>query len=554
MELSMEHSIFNKASVLAMGLFVIILAAPVHAVHDDGTFELDRNAVDAGGTPGDDWDTVNLGGGGASFERTGVIDDPTPETSIFTTGKSKDDIDVSQWKWKSASNILDKNNITDAYAAAYNVGGNLVIYYGLDRLSNSGSAQVGFWFFKSKITLKDNGTFDGTHSNGDILVQSNFSKGGVVSTVTAYKWLNGGLVQIATGGDCIGVAPAGDNVCATVNQDSTVAPWPYAPKPNEGSPGFFPQGTFFEGGIDLSGLGLTDTCFSTFLAETRSSTPFNAVLKDFVGPRDFETCSIDVTKTCENPRLNFAQDMIIYDIKGKVTASGFGSSLHDVSLSDNPAADGVFKVVDCTSGVPTGSNFPLSTLSGDACYSNTMTVPLNENGRSDTVTVTGNTLAGGAGTELQEQATADCPNLQISPEISVTKDCDTSVVVSNSQVVARVNISGRVCNKGDTNLMNVSVDDLAIVTSPDPLVSNQNLAAPADPANPTVAEGACIDYSGTYFPSAANDNEGNPTTCPSEVIFEDTVRATATDIFGNSITPQTDMADCPLCPPEGCAP
>ena len=90
-----------------------------------------------------------------------MIADPTPEGSIFTSGGSKDDLDISSWRWKKASNILDKDNITNAYAAAYNVNNHLVIYFGLDRLSNDGSAQVGFWFLKNSISLNGDGTGGG---------------------------------------------------------------------------------------------------------------------------------------------------------------------------------------------------------------------------------------------------------------------------------------------------------------------------------------------------------------------------------------------------------
>ena len=61
------------------------------------------------------------------------------------------------------------------------------------------------------------------------------------------------------------------------------SPWPYTPKANEGSPGTFPISAFFEGGINITRLVPDATCFSGFLAETRSSTPFDARLKDFVG-------------------------------------------------------------------------------------------------------------------------------------------------------------------------------------------------------------------------------------------------------------------------------
>ena len=58
---------------------------------------------------------------------------------------------------------LDKDDITNAYAAAYvntvdttnDDIGDLIIYFGLDRFDTNGSAQVGFWFLQSEIGLTD---------------------------------------------------------------------------------------------------------------------------------------------------------------------------------------------------------------------------------------------------------------------------------------------------------------------------------------------------------------------------------------------------------------
>ena len=41
------------------------------------------------------------------------------------------------------------------------------------------------------------------------------------------------------------------------------------------------QGEFFEGGLNLSDLGFGDTCFASFLVNTRSSQSVDSVLHDF---------------------------------------------------------------------------------------------------------------------------------------------------------------------------------------------------------------------------------------------------------------------------------
>src|SRR5262249_5810811 len=86
--------------------------------------------------------------------------------------------------------------------------------------------------------------------------------------------------------------------------------------------------TFFEGGVNLTGLLNTSECFSSFLAETRSSASATATLKDFVlGP--FKNCSIGVSKTCNVERLTNSGDntnkLFKIDYSGTVTNTSDGS-------------------------------------------------------------------------------------------------------------------------------------------------------------------------------------------------------------------------------------
>jgi len=297
-------------AVLSVLLLTFTLVGSALAVHDLGLFELDRNATDEAGG-GDDWATL-YGGGGSAQEFTGILPDIGADGGTqFQGGGSKDDLDITQWLWKTGE-PLDKDDITNAYAAAYvnttdtgnNNVGDLIVYFGLDRFSANGSAQVGFWFLQdpnfglTNIPAGGGFRFSGVHTNNDILVQSNFSQGGVIDRITVYKWLNGALVQVYAAADCIGppASSLDDSACGTVNRSPQTAPWPYTPKANEGSPGTFLTGAFFEGGINLTRLVPDAGCFTGFIAETRTSTPFDARLKDFV-TGNFNLCSISVTKT-----------------------------------------------------------------------------------------------------------------------------------------------------------------------------------------------------------------------------------------------------------------
>lgn len=254
------------------------------AAHGVGLFELDGNAMAEAALPGEDWDAVTV----ATAQH--VTD--APKASIFTTGGSKDDLNTTSWRHKDG-NVPDKDDLLDAFAARYEhpVTGDAYMYFGADRYASNGDAQVGFWFMQGKVGPQPDGTF-GTagHEIGDVLVLSNFSNGGTQPNIAVYKWdptsplaINGTLVELLASvqlncSGALGIHPA----CAVVNTSVIDSPWPFAPKNAPANK--FQPGMFFEGGINLSDpvFGLGDVCFSSFLAETRSSTSVDATLKDFV--------------------------------------------------------------------------------------------------------------------------------------------------------------------------------------------------------------------------------------------------------------------------------
>ena len=308
------------------------------AVHDDGVFELEGNAVTdhAGAGLPDDWDRICkeatkdntvppdvtgplcTSAGAASADDVAFVTEPNPNSSFFTGGGSKDPNDIPSWQWKDETGGLpDKANLQHSFAASYtgttgDTAGDKLLYFGADRFDGSGDAAVGFWFFKNAITQTppppaSSGTFTGTpegdHENGDVLVISNFSNGGTVPTITVYEWDNtctkadnnnpqaedcaaANLRVVVTQGggtpptsaDC--TAPTDDRACAIVNSGTITLPWPFVNK--SGTPNNQAlKGEFFEGGINLTDLGLGNTCFATALAETRTSTSPTSTLKDF---------------------------------------------------------------------------------------------------------------------------------------------------------------------------------------------------------------------------------------------------------------------------------
>jgi len=290
------------------------------AVHDDGVFELDRNALDDA-DPGDDWENVDDGDDSADAT-TGILFDGRGPT-IFTGGGSKDDLNTTGWKHKSGS-VPDKDELLDAYAARYGD----VIYFGADRYDASGAAALGFWFFQQEVGPLAGGSFGpGQHQDGDVLILSDFTIGGGTVTIRVFEWngpggdipgqgsINGVLDPLAgdenTPADCVGPPEVQepDPFCATVNNENETAPWAFVPK---GTPaGTFAPGEFYEGGIDLAAFPeLADACFSSFLAETRTSPSVGSQLKDFVSG-GFEACQTDVTTTPSDSAGNPTDSIVL---------------------------------------------------------------------------------------------------------------------------------------------------------------------------------------------------------------------------------------------------
>ncbi len=290
----------------------VALAAPVFASHDARSFELDANAWNTGAA-GDDWsNVVPIDLSTSSIVSSFVPDGENPpvDTSYFTGGGSKDLNDVPDWAHTTGDVAPDKNEITNAFAVAYRAEhdtgktdvGDLLVYFGLDRYANNGDAQVGFWFFRDAVGMRSDGTFSGKHRTGDILVLSHFTQGGSVSDVNVYAWVGSGgsdgTLDLKVVAKSCAAAAADDPACAIVNLSSVSAPWTYVPK--AGTAGTFPEGSFYEGGVNVSRLVPGVDCFKSFMAETRSSQSVTAQLKDLVtGP--FDTCPVTTAAGPDGP-------------------------------------------------------------------------------------------------------------------------------------------------------------------------------------------------------------------------------------------------------------
>ena len=338
------------AAAIALGLLWVTGA---QAVHDDA-FQLDGETTSAGfslpdSSPIKDWNDIFTDTGtntslvnpsnSTGFTHATFIRDfgvrvsaqdncsitnttsttfCTADTSTFATG-SKDDLNITPgWQCNKDNNVNSKIDIMNAYTAAYrNADDDLIMYFGLEKNKDNGVNNVGFWFLQgnANCTLGQGGggtPWTGTHTVGDILVVSEFSNGGGVSNITAYRWIGGStpLEAFGQGADCkITQGGATDFLCATTNassggdwNDPVTTKWLSADATlGVGKTNIVVQPDFFEGGINITKLfeqneETPPSCFNTFVADTRSSKETSATLFDYARGQ-LGQCAATVTTT-----------------------------------------------------------------------------------------------------------------------------------------------------------------------------------------------------------------------------------------------------------------
>jgi hypothetical protein len=299
-------------AMLAVVASAIVVSGTVLAVHDED-FQLDANVVDdAAATQPFDWanffnasgspdpvlpDASRPGFEASSFDRdfstnaNGSFN--TSDGSTFATG-SKDTLPITGgWQCNFDNNVNSKTDVMNAYAVTYTdpVTEDEILYFALERNTNTGTGNVGFWFLQDEAACEATATsgtqsFTGDHSDGDLLVVSEFTNGGVVSTIQVYRWdggANGSLNPNSVAGgvnlDC-DVVSGGDSVCANVNTANITTPWLTA-NFKDGVGHTLRSTEFFEAGLNLTEEGLGGKCFNTYIADTRSSTSLTATIFDY---------------------------------------------------------------------------------------------------------------------------------------------------------------------------------------------------------------------------------------------------------------------------------
>lgn len=554
------------------------------------------NLLNGSGTGG-----ANPGGSaGSSAARTFANGETT--TLAFIGGGSKDPNDLTSWSCTSKSSP-NKDTLTNGYAAAYanNPATDLIFVFGADRLSTSGDANIGIWFFQESVAcntatgkfVQPNGT-PATHTPGDIFAVSAFTVGGTVPTITVYMW-NPACLSPGNPAGCadtnlqllFSVTAACDGssgvntsaACAITNSASIQSSWPY---PTAGStvPSTIPAQAFFTGGIDISYLlqhfgGISNTpCFSSFLEETRSSQTTSAVLKDFLGG-NFNLCSIGITKECSTgagaPQIINNGTDVQYTYDGLITNTGIGT-VTNVTLND-PTPSGATFVSQ------TGPSSTTLKAGQSATYS----IVFDSTNTTLTNNATATAMVGGQTiNSTGPPASATC-NISVSSVIAIKKHCASpglsNLTCSSNGCVVTVPITSNVCNNGNTELTNIQIADnpatLAAITpngftltpgectgttSTTACTSNSQCAG-----SDTCVSGFCTapaNPSGTFQPTSFDPNStGNS---GGRFLFDDTIRVTgATPALGPPIPPVqgcpggSDLAcsavACPLCPQGECS-
>ncbi len=435
----------------------------------------------------------------------GLIGDPATGSvdQIFTGGGSKDGLDIltGPWLWKFASPSPDKDNILHAAAAAYTLGsnfpacplgtentgckGDLVIVFMLDRLTNNGEADTGFWFLQNSIAtiggVKKGGGFTFNtlgHTTNDILVQIDYPQAsGAIPNARVVVWdpTVAGNLRVIAGGTtgtpalCDGsdqlfcaIAnnfphPAGANISTFGTSPS---PWPFAsksaiPDPSfcTGAQGCFGAQEFFEGAINLSRafrvLGQPLPCLSGFVAETRSSAAFDSSLQDFA-LGGFQLCGMHVDKSCSFQSVSADQSSVTWGFTGTLMNTGVGT-VYNIVVADNaPMATSQGTI---TFNPPLGTNGSLG-AGASTVYTGTYTTGAISS-TSDTVHVTANSTNGGTAIPPADSSPVTTCSFTPTSGIHVTKTCGPTTLevvsgtvnnVSQAVVTVSQRINGSVCN------------------------------------------------------------------------------------------------------------
>jgi hypothetical protein len=583
----------RRAALAGTALAGAIVALIVHAAVLTDSFEIDQDASN-GAALGDDWDTLLANGNPSGAFVFDVDPVNSSADDNFNQGGSKDERDISaagitKTYWLNTQTTPpDKDDLEHAFAASYTAAnGDLLVYFGADRFSNSGDAAVGFWFFQNEVSDNNNsGVFSGVHKVGDILITSDFRQGGGVGVINVLKWVGGTnplklLVSktLAQGqqipdvfcNDQINGTPTipANTVCATSNRSPKPVPnsWTggYVFK-GGGNNNMFPTGTFFEGGVNISALfqGSSLPCFTSFLAMTRTSASTTAQLKDYVSGA-FPVCGIEVGKACNlNSPPTVNNDGVSIHTSFNVPIHNTGSStVYSVKLAEDALSDA--DNLDCkitAIGNTTGLSLPFNGVTSQDVVASiapggtvNVVVECNslDNPMLNTVTASATTGANATGTLLTASHTTivdqgETCAATVNPSLTVTKSCVAPVTFDPVTLKPHICVNIVVTNTSAEKLIEGTLIDDKLGT----LYGAGGTLGTSFSLNP----GAVLNVQNRCYDSFLQDDDQN--NLPGEAMFSDTVSANARgQISGVMIGRPDDVpavpvpwatAHCPFCP------
>jgi len=471
----------------------------------------------------------------------------------------------------------------------------------MTRFDNSGDATAGFWFVQDGTVGLAGGSLNGNadpicgsgggcpwsghHSNNDLLIVSDFSTGGPVTSILIFKWScsgtgaacdsSGSLVagpsNLTTASTCNPLTHS-SNFCAIANGTAGLAVTFPGGFVNKSGQTTLDHGELLEGGVNLNVIfpgGVP--CFSTFFAETRSSNSLTATLSDLTPPVSFPLCGLTATKTCSGGQINSDGLTVTYSFSGTIKNTGIGT-LTGVSVSDTPGkkADGTTVYPQCSGPVASSStqcwgnlvlNQPASTTLGPGAtttysgqFVTNFIAPTSFPNIAVASSSPGGTTITASGDWNGTVGTGVCNPIPTSG-LSLTKSCSTTVT-SGNPISVTVNISGTVTNSCTGGSC---VDISAINVSDTPSTSLTVTCASGQPS------GACTGSNGTLFlkPGASANITGSLTNATCTVtqsggsgrcLFSDTLHAFGQGSLGaGTVTAVDAPATCSLCPNNTCS-
>ncbi len=283
----------------------------------DGEFKVDPLSVDV----------TNCGTG-----------DPTVYTGQ-TSEKNGDRFDTETF---STGSVPNKDDLSNVYAVAHVDATHNEVFFGAERVVNTGDSHVDFEFLQAAVTIPNgcSGSFTGHRTQGDFLMSVDFTTGGTLGGTTIYRWICDATYDASHDNQVCDPPAHGKSVphyetfggnVTTISVNGSTTPIQCGGWVCRNSDGTttttLAQNELMEGGINLQDLGFTG-CVSTFLPHTRSSQSFTATLKDF---------EIIPFNTCVRPTI--ATQLKLHD---GTNASGdipVGTKIHDTATLSGQSAD-----------------------------------------------------------------------------------------------------------------------------------------------------------------------------------------------------------------------